>query len=107
MILIGPLSVETAGIPVDAADLQYQRFVGQHGMKAVVELLPQRTGGGQQVGLVLLFMLLKPAAVVIEADAPEKIHRLLVIALKHHHILAFLTEGAAGATAPAVVLYRR
>ncbi len=29
-------------------------FVGQgHGKKAVVELLPQRTGGGQQVGLVL------------------------------------------------------
>ena len=51
------------------ADLQYQRFVGQHGMKAVVELLPQRTGGGQQVGLVLLFMLLKPAAIRTTAGA--------------------------------------
>ena len=40
------------------------------------------------------------------AGAPEKIHRLLVIALKHHHILAFLTEGHPERNAPAVVLYR-
>ena len=83
VVLVGSLAVEPPGVPVNAADLQDQRLMGQRCRQTVVHGLAQLTGGGQQVLLVIVLMGQEPAAFVVEADAPHEIHGLLAVSLKH------------------------
>ena len=84
VILVRPLPVEPPGAPVDAGQLQQKRIVGTHLVNGVIDLLRQRPRGGQQMLLIVLLMLHEPAPLVVEANAPQKVHRFLRISLKCH-----------------------
>ena len=83
VVLIRPTAEQAARVAVDTADLELQRLVRQHRVQAVVDLPAQCARRLEQGGLIDLLVLHEPAALIIEADPPEEIHRLLRIALKH------------------------
>ena len=83
VVLVGPLAVEPPGVPVNAADLQDQRLPGQGRRQPLVHRLAQLPGGGQQVLLIVVLVDQEPAALIVEADAPHKIHGFLAVSLKH------------------------
>ena len=74
--------MEPPGVPVDAGHLQQKRLVGILFVHGVVDLLAQRPGGRQHMGLIVLLVRQKPAALVVEPDAPEEIQRGGGIAFK-------------------------
>ena len=83
VILVRSPAVEPSGIPIDTADLQQERLMGEHPPQALIDLLTQSPGRLQQMLLIVLLMGQKPLPFVIEADAPHKVHCLLRISLKH------------------------
>ena len=68
------------GIPVDAADLAQDTGGVQEGLKNVGS---QLLGGMVEIFGVAVLICLEPFPVVVEPDAPEKIHRLGGIAVEH------------------------
>ena len=87
MVLVGPLSVEAAGVPVDAADVEVQPQLGEFFREPAVDLPPQLQSGLVEVLEVFLLVGLEPGAVVVEADAPHEIQSLAGVALKHIRVL--------------------
>ena len=83
MVLIGAAPVEPPGVTIDPGDVEVQPEFGKLLLHRGVDLFPQLPHGAGHQGQVLLLAGLKPAALIVEADAPQKVHRLLGKSLKH------------------------
>ena len=69
--------MEPPGIPVDPGDMEVESQLRGFLLHDLLDLLPQLAQGLSHVGQILLLVLQKPAAFVIEADSPQEIHCLL------------------------------
>ena len=84
VVLVRSIPVQPSGIPIDAGELQQKRLLGECRVQGFIHLLAQRTGGGQEMCLIVLLMRQKPGAFVVEPNAPQKVQCLLCIAFKSH-----------------------
>ena len=83
VILVGPPSVEAAGVPVNTGDLPDKAAVRPLLPKIRVHLVPKFPHRVIKMFQIDLLVGLKPIPLVVEADAPHEIHRLAGKACKH------------------------
>ena len=75
--------MEAAGIPVDPGDMEVHGQLGKLLGKELLDLSSQLQGRPVKAAQVRLFVLIEPAAIIIEADAPEKVQGLAAVSGKH------------------------
>ena len=75
--------MEAAGVPVDAGDLVNEIIIRAFIPDKAVNLRPQGLHGAVEVVQVGFLMGLEPGPLVVEADAPHEIHRLVRKSGKH------------------------
>ena len=75
--------MEPPCIPVDAGDMKVQLLLGIGGGHGGMDLAAQLLEGSDDQIQILLLVGLEPTALIIESDAPQKIHGALRKTLKH------------------------
>ena len=83
VVFVGPAAMEPPGVPVDAGHLADEPQVRPLLGEEVMELVRQSAHGLIELGEIGLLVGFKPAALIVEADAPHEVHGLVGKSGKH------------------------